>query len=96
MGDSQSPGSRFEPGRPHQMTLLPKDRTLGYEPGRCGSSPHGSTNLTHVWRVRKFLPERFGQMCRPLRYGRRMNSVLVEFADGYRVVSLRWFIRRVS
>jgi hypothetical protein len=52
-----------------------------------------STIYTHAWRVRKFLPERFGQRCRPLVYGRRMNSVLVEFADGYRVVTLRWFIR---
>jgi hypothetical protein len=51
---------------------------------------------THVWRVRKFLPDRYGQMCRPVVYGRRLNSALVEFTDGYRVVTLRWFIREMT
>ena len=32
--------------------------------------------LTHVWRWRCRLPERFGERCRVLAYG-RMNSVLV-------------------
>lgn len=49
--------------------------------------------MTHYWRVRKFLPERFGQPCRPVVYG-RLNSVLVEFADGVRYVTNRHFIRR--
>jgi hypothetical protein len=40
----------------------------------------------HRWRVRARLPERFGQPCRVLVVG-RMNSVLVEFADGYRVLT---------
>jgi hypothetical protein len=35
-------------------------------------------------------------MCRVLVVGRRMNSVLVEFEDGYRVVTSRWFVREVA
>lgn len=50
--------------------------------------------MTHVWRVRKYLPERFGERCRVLVTG-RMNSVLVEFADGYRVVTSRYFVRKL-
>jgi hypothetical protein len=50
--------------------------------------------MTHVWRIRKRLPERFGQACRVLVRG-SMNSVLIEFADGYRVVTSRNFIRRL-
>jgi hypothetical protein len=48
---------------------------------------------THVWRVRTRLPERFGQGCRVLAAG-GMNSVLVEFGDGYRVLSSRHYLRR--
>jgi len=51
---------------------------------------------THFWRVRKYLPERYGQTCRVLARG-RMNSCLVEFAaDGCRVVTSRWFARRLA
>lgn len=52
--------------------------------------------MTHYWRVRKYLPARFGQPCRLLVRARAMNSVLVEFADGYRVVTSAWFIRRLA
>jgi len=45
------------------------------------------------WRVRTRLPERFGQRCRVLCRG-AMNSCAVEFADGYRVVTSRWYVRR--
>jgi hypothetical protein len=51
------------------------------------------TNFTHYWRIRKWLPERFGQPCRILAVG-RMNSVLVEFEDGWRVITVRYFVRR--
>jgi hypothetical protein len=51
--------------------------------------------MTHYWRIRKFLPERFQQRCRLLVVGKR-NSVLVEFEDGARVVTSRYFIRRLS
>ena len=60
-------------------------------------APRGSDGgrLTHYWRVRKYLPERFGQRCRPLVYG-RLNGVLVEFKDGARYVTNRYFIRKVA
>jgi len=45
------------------------------------------------WRVRTRLPERFGQRCRVLVRG-AMNSCLVEFEDGYRVVTSRNYVRR--
>lgn len=50
-------------------------------------------SFTHVWRVRARLPERYGKRCRVLVTARRMNSVLVEFEDGYRVVTSRNYIR---
>jgi hypothetical protein len=46
------------------------------------------------WRVRTRLPERFGQACRVLARG-ALNSCLVEFEDGYRVVTSRNYLRRI-
>jgi len=37
--------------------------------------------MTHYWRVRRWLPERYGQPCKIIATG-TMNSVMVEFADG--------------
>ena len=51
--------------------------------------------MTHVWRIRKWLPDRFGQRCRILATG-SMNSVLLEFEDGFRVVTIRYFIRKIK
>lgn len=45
------------------------------------------------WRVRTRLPERFGQRCRVLVRG-KMNSCLVEFKDGFRVVTSRNYVRK--
>jgi hypothetical protein len=45
------------------------------------------------WRVRVRLPERFGQSCRVLVYS-RMNTCLVEFADGFKVVTCRYYVRK--
>lgn len=50
--------------------------------------------MTHYWRIRKWLPERFGQPCRLLARG-KMNSCLVEFADGTRVITSRWSVRKL-
>jgi len=47
----------------------------------------------YYWRVKTRLPERKGQSCRVLIRG-GMNSALVEFEDGYRVVTSRNYIRR--
>jgi len=49
--------------------------------------------MTHRWYWRKYLPERFGQLCRIVKTG-RMNSALIEFEDGYRVLSSRYAVRR--
>jgi hypothetical protein len=49
--------------------------------------------LPYVWRVRTRLPERFGQPCRVVVRG-SMNSRLVEFADGFRVVTSGNYLRR--
>lgn len=56
--------------------------------------------MTHRWRVRRTLPERFGQPCRvvpPLpRSGKNhMGTILVEFEDGARVVTSRFSVRRI-
>lgn len=48
---------------------------------------------THVWWFRKKLPERKGQWCRVWARG-SANSILVEFADGYKVVTSRYAVRR--
>lgn len=48
---------------------------------------------THVWRIKTRLPERKGEPCRILARG-KLNSCLVEFADGTRVVTSRWAVRR--
>jgi hypothetical protein len=45
-----------------------------------------------VWYWRAKLPERKGQRCRVLAYG-AMNSILVQFEDGYRVVTGRHAVR---
>ncbi len=50
--------------------------------------------MTHYWRIRKLHPERFGQPCRVLARG-RLNTILIEFADGYRMTTGRWFVRRL-
>lgn len=49
--------------------------------------------MNHVWYWRKYLPERKGQPCRLLAVG-ALNSAMVEFADGYRVITSRYAVRR--
>lgn len=49
-----------------------------------------------VWFWRKRLPERKGQRCRVLVRACRMNSVLIEFVDGYQVVTSRYAVRAAS
>jgi hypothetical protein len=50
---------------------------------------------THVWFWRARLPQRKGQPCRVLARG-TLNSVLVEFDDGARVVTSRHAVRRLA
>lgn len=51
--------------------------------------------MTHYWRIRKFLPDRFGQRCRIVATGAR-NSIEVEFDDGFRAITIRYFVRRLG
>lgn len=50
--------------------------------------------MTHWWRVKKTRPDRYASPCRVIAYG-SLNSVLVEFADGERVVASRWAVRKL-
>jgi hypothetical protein len=49
---------------------------------------------THYWRVHTRLADRFGQPCKVLARG-AMNTILVEFEDGYRVSTSRNYVRRL-
>jgi hypothetical protein len=49
--------------------------------------------MTHVWWWKSVLPERKGQPCRVLVRG-KMNSILVEFEDGFKVVTSRYAVRK--
>lgn len=51
--------------------------------------------MIYYWRVRTRLPERFGQKCAVLARGKK-NSCLVEFEDGYKVVTSRNYIRKIK
>ena len=48
--------------------------------------------MTHTWFWKTRLPERKGQPCKVLAHG-KMNSILVEFQDGYKVVTSRYAVR---
>lgn len=48
-----------------------------------------------VWRVSTRLPDRHGQACRLLACG-ALNTALVEFPDGFRVYTSRYYVRRAS
>lgn len=51
--------------------------------------------MTHVWYWRALLGDRKGEPCRVLARG-KMNSCLVEFADGHRVITSRHAVRRAA
>ena len=77
------------------------DACLGAIPGAaaacCGhgvQAPYILWDYPYRWRVRTRLADRFGQRCRVLCRG-AMNSCVVEFADGFRVVTSRWYVRRM-
>jgi hypothetical protein len=54
--------------------------------------------MTHYWRVRKTLPDRFGEPCKVLvrSRGPGPRNIQVEFVDGYRVVATRFAVRRLT
>jgi len=49
----------------------------------------------YYWRVKTRLPERKGQPCKVLMRGKK-NSCLVEFEDGHKVITSRWYVRRLQ
>jgi hypothetical protein len=55
----------------------------------------GAVTYPYRWRVHTRLPERFGQLCRVLVRG-GMNSCAVEFEDGFKVITSRWYVRKVA
>lgn len=65
--------------------ISPRDRRKNRKPGVMP--------MTHYWRIRATLPERYGQPCRIVATG-KLHSCLVEFADGQRVVTSRYSVRR--
>lgn len=54
------------------------------------------TDYPYVWRVRTTFPERKGTRCRVLARSRRMNSALVEFEDGFKVITSRNYVRKAA
>ena len=51
--------------------------------------------MKHIWFWKAVLGERNGQPCRVLCRG-KLNSILVEFEDGFRVVTSRFAVRRMT
>jgi hypothetical protein len=49
--------------------------------------------MIYIWCWRSRLPERKGQRCKVLVHGKK-NNILVEFEDGYKVVTSRFAVRR--
>ena len=58
-----------------------------------GSRPTHEPPFPCTWRVRTRLGSRFGARCRVLVRG-RLNSCLVEFEDGHKVVTSRNYMRK--
>jgi hypothetical protein len=59
------------------------------------SSLKEANNYPYVWFWRSRLPERKGQPCRVIARGKR-NSILVEFQDGYKVITSRYAVRKIK
>src|SRR5262245_26857765 len=64
--------------------------------GQSEHRPSVMADYPLIWRVRTRLPDRYRHRCRVVARSRRMNSALVEFADGYRVVTSRNYVRRAG
>jgi hypothetical protein len=66
--------------------------------GRRDSEERGppapsAAEFDHVWFWRSRLPSRKGERCRVLARGGK-NSILVEFTDGYKVITSRYAVRK--
>ena len=75
----------------------PLTRFANVRDGAVETSPSGRGMVAviydHVWYWRSRLPERKGSPCRVVARSRRLGSVLVEFEDGFRVVTSRYAVR---
>lgn len=61
---------------------------------RIASQGGMSVNMfEYIWRVKTRLPERFLTRCKVVARG-KLNSCLVEFEDGFRVVTSRNYLMR--
>jgi len=49
----------------------------------------------YIWRVKTRLPERYMTLCKVIARG-KLNSCLVEFEDGYRVVTSRNYVMKLE
>lgn len=68
-------------------------------PGRLRLVNHAmapGVRYDHFWHWRARLPHRKGMACRVVARSRRLGSVLVEFEDGYQVVTSRYAVRRAN
>jgi len=54
-----------------------------------------NNKMTHIWFWKSRLPERKGQFCRILKQGKK-NTILVEFADGFKIVTSHYIIRKIK
>jgi len=53
-----------------------------------------TSKYDHVWYWRTRLNARKGQLCAVVVHG-KMNSILVEFVDGFKAVTSRYAVRRI-
>jgi hypothetical protein len=51
--------------------------------------------VTHCYRWKRYRPELYGQPCRILARG-KMNSLMIEFADGTRHIVSRYAVRKIK
>ena len=71
------------------------DSSVATESVPPGLGCESVTMYDHQWFWRSRLPDRKGQRCRILARG-KMNSLLVEFCDGWKVITSRYAVRRVK
>jgi hypothetical protein len=75
-------------------TLPPQPNTHGRRRLNEAPAPRRG-QLNYRWRIRTRLPERFGAACRVTARG-RLNSIRVEFADGFWCITSRWSVRTAN
>lgn len=51
--------------------------------------------MTHYWRIKRWLPDRFGQECKINAKGAK-GTIEVEFEDGFKAITRRYFVRRLD